>query len=91
MPFGFLRRGGKKAAGGPAAPAASAAAARRRSGVPFDGLTEEWRLVGVMEIETRMSDALNKREPVPIRDVTWVTPEQFFHESLLQVGATQLG
>ena len=26
----------------------------------------------------------------PIRDVTWVTPEQFFHESILQAGAGQL-
>lgn len=39
--------------------------------MPFDGLTEEWRLLGVMEIDGRMSDALNRREPIPIADVTW--------------------
>ncbi len=72
MPFGFLRRGGKKAAtANAAAQAPSPAVAHGRAGVPFDGLTEEWRLLGVMEIDGRMSDALNRREPIPIADVTW--------------------
>ena len=26
----------------------------------------------------------------PIRDVTWVTPEQFFHESMLEAGTSRL-
>jgi len=39
--------------------------------VPFDGLTEEWRLVGVMQIEGRLSDALNKREAIRLSDVSW--------------------
>jgi hypothetical protein len=40
-------------------------------GVPFDGLTEEWRLVGRMEIAGRLSDALNRREAIPLADVRW--------------------
>jgi len=39
--------------------------------VEFEGLTEEWRLVGWMEIPGRLSDALNKREPITIADVRW--------------------
>jgi hypothetical protein len=40
-------------------------------GVPFDGLTEEWRVVGEMHIAGRLSDALNKREAVTISNVRW--------------------
>jgi hypothetical protein len=67
VPLGFLRRGKK----GEAAKTAASEPSRTRSGVPFDGLTEEWRLVGFMNIETRLSDALNKRERLPISDVSW--------------------
>ncbi len=67
MPFNFLRR--KKAE--PATPAAAPVAARARSGTAFDGLTEEWRLLGRMQIEGRLSDALNKREAIEIADVRW--------------------
>ena len=67
MPFNFLRR--KKAE--PTAPAAAPVAARARSGTAFDGLTEEWRLLGRMQIEGRLSDALNKREAIEIADVRW--------------------
>jgi hypothetical protein len=68
----FLRR--KKA---PVAAAASVAAAPAtglralRTGVPFDGITEEWRLMGRMDVEGRLSDALNKREAITIHDVRW--------------------
>jgi hypothetical protein len=67
VPLGFLRRGkkGEQPATAPAVPS------RVRSAVPFDGLTEEWRLVGFMEIEGRLSDALNRREPIPLSDVSW--------------------
>ena len=74
MPFNFLRRKG------PAVPAAppvtdpapeAIAAARKSGGVAFDGLTEEWRLVGVMHINGRLSDALNRREAIAIADVSW--------------------
>ena len=66
MPFDFLKR--KK---GPDAAASPAAAASRDRGVPFDGLTEEWRIVGSMEVEGRLSDALNKREPIELTRVQW--------------------
>jgi len=34
-------------------------------------MTEEWRLVGRMLVDGRLSDALNKREPIAIADVQW--------------------
>jgi hypothetical protein len=68
VPLNFLRR--KKSAETSAAPAAAAPRAMR-TGVAFDGLTEEWRLVGRMEVEGRLSDALNKRESIAIHDVQW--------------------
>jgi len=69
MPFGFLRRGDKKeAASQPEGPGGLRSGAR---GLPFDGLTEEWRLVGRMEIEGRLSDVLNRREAISISDVRW--------------------
>jgi len=40
-------------------------------GIPFDGLTEEWRLVGRMEIQGRLSDVLNRRESIAITEVSW--------------------
>jgi len=42
-----------------------------RTGVAFDGVTEEWHLVGRMDIVGRLSDALNKRESLAIHDVQW--------------------
>jgi hypothetical protein len=66
VPLGFLRRGKKEE---PAKPAT--APSRVRSAVPFDGLTEEWRLVGFMDIEGRLSDALNRREAILLSDVSW--------------------
>ena len=68
MPFNFLRRK-KSAASAPAA--VSTPARAKRSGTAFDGLTEEWRLLGRMQIEGRLSDALNKREAIEIADVRW--------------------
>lgn len=68
MPFNFLRR--KKA--DTSTPAAAAAPVRAsRSGTAFDGLTEEWRLLGRMQIDGRLSDALNKREAIEIANVRW--------------------
>ena len=71
MPFDFLNR--KKAAGDAAASAATPAAGSSPAagGFPFEGLTEDWRLVGRMAIEGRLSDVLNKRDPIPIDDVMW--------------------
>jgi hypothetical protein len=69
VPLNFLRR--KKAeAPAPTAPVPSGLRASR-VGVAFDGLTEEWRLVGRMNVEGRLSDALNKRESITIHDVQW--------------------
>ncbi len=72
MPFDFLKKGKTRA---------RTARRRRRpcprsrpsraKGITFDGLTEEWRLVGAMQLEGRLSDALNKRESIPISDVSW--------------------
>ncbi len=72
MPFDFLKR--KKVDGAGKAPAAGQPAPghpRSGRGVPFDGLTEEWRIVGNMEVSGRLSDALNKRESMTISDVQW--------------------
>ncbi len=44
-------------------------------GVPFIGLTEDWRLRGRMDISGRLSDALNKREAIPITEVSWGPPD----------------
>jgi hypothetical protein len=75
MPFGFGRRNREKAAvaSNESRTADGGRSARNRSGVPFEGLTEEWRLVGHMELEGRLLDILNRREPIPIGDVTWAT------------------
>jgi hypothetical protein len=67
VPFDFLKR--KRAADdSPVNPVARADGA---DGVAFDGLTEDWRLVGRMLVDGRVSDALNRREPIPIDDVQW--------------------
>ena len=72
MPLNFLRR--KKAAE-PASDAArghamdSTPAVPGETGIAFDGVTEEWRLIGRMSVEGRLSDALNKRVAIAIRDV----------------------
>ena len=69
MPLNFLRR--KKVGSSTKAAAEAAPARAKRTGLVFDGLTEEWRLVGRMQIEGRLSDALNKREAIAISDVQW--------------------
>lgn len=78
MPFNFLKRhkpdaSGAGGAGDSVSETGSSAHAPEAvyRGVPFDGLTEEWRVVGWMDIPGRLSDALNKREPITIVDVQW--------------------
>ena len=66
MPFDFLKR--KKA---PDAAADAPPAEPLDPGIPFEGLTEDWRLIGRMLVSGRMSDALNKREPIAIAGVNW--------------------
>jgi hypothetical protein len=68
VPFDFLKRKREPDA---AAAAPTPAEAALLAGVPFDGLTEDWRLVGRMLVEGRLSDALNKRDPIAIEDVRW--------------------
>jgi hypothetical protein len=68
VPFGFRRRG----RAGAAEPGSEGVSARARTrGVVFEALTEEWRLSGVMDIDGRLTDSLNKREPIAITDVRW--------------------
>lgn len=69
MPFDFLRR--RKDADPATAGTGATAAGPRKRGVPFDGLTEEWRIVGEMLVAGRLSDAINKREAIEISDVRW--------------------
>jgi hypothetical protein len=70
VPLNFLRR--KKAPVAPVETVAAPVGLRAlRKGVPFDGITEEWRLIGRMDVEGRLSDALNKREAITIHDVRW--------------------
>lgn len=80
MPFGFLKRRrdegapslGTRGSGSSPAPGLHAGAPR---GVRFVALTEDWRLSGSMNITGRLSDALNKREALPIHDVKWGPPD----------------
>jgi len=69
VPFDFLRRR-KDETGGSGSTGDSAGQLVQR-GVPFDGMTEEWRLVGTMQVEGRLSDALNRREPITLAEVSW--------------------
>ena len=72
MPFDFLRKSkGQAPEPDPHEPPSSEIPVVRAKGIPFDGLTEEWRLVGAMQLEGRLSDALNKRETIPMSDVSW--------------------
>ena len=71
MPFSF-RRKHAPVVEEPAAPVTQTAAeARQEQGIAFDGLTEEWRLVGRMHVDGRLSDALNRRAPIAIAGVQW--------------------
>jgi hypothetical protein len=70
MPFDFLRRR-KEPPGTSAEPVAAPRPASSGHGVPFEGMTEDWRLVGRMLVDGRLSDALNRREPIALADVQW--------------------
>jgi hypothetical protein len=73
VPLGFLRR--KRSGDQPDATSEAGTSGTPETApgasVPFDGLTEEWRLIGRMHVVGRLSDALNRREAIQISDVTW--------------------
>ena len=69
MPFDFLKK--NKLPAEEPAPAASDIPVVPGKGIAFDGLTEEWRLIGAMQLQGRLSDVLNRRESIPISDVSW--------------------
>lgn len=69
MPFDFLRRKKQPASDGTIEMPTQLVG--KGPGVPFDGMTEDWRLVGRMLVNGRLSDALNKREPIALADVQW--------------------
>ena len=71
MPFDFLKKGKPAQETGADAADPSAMPVVHAKGIAFDGLTEEWRLVGAMQLEGRLSDVLNRRESIPISDVSW--------------------
>jgi hypothetical protein len=70
VPFDFLKRN-KPPAEAPAPPPTTEIPTATAKGMAFDGLTEEWRLVGAMQLDGRLSDVLNRRESIPISDVSW--------------------
>jgi hypothetical protein len=69
VPFDFLRR--KKEPSPDTTDEAPAPESGSGPGVPFEGMTEDWRLVGRMLVEGRLSDALNRREPIALDDMRW--------------------
>lgn len=72
MPFDFLKRKkGADASAVPSDPAGGGGVAGGDGGVAFEGFTEDWRLVGRMMVEGRLSDALNRREPIAITGMSW--------------------
>ncbi len=68
MPFGLFRRKPDEA---PPPPPAESTRAHVERPIPFEALTDEWRLRGSMHVEGRLSDALNRRQPITISDVLW--------------------
>lgn len=71
MPFDFLKKNKAPAEEPTPASATSDIPTVSAKGIAFDGLTEEWRLVGAMQLQGRLSDVLNRRESIPISDVSW--------------------
>lgn len=67
MPFGF----GKKSSDAAPAAAEPATGGPAPGGLRFEGLTEDWRVGGIMHVEGRLSDVLNKREAIAMSEVWW--------------------
>jgi hypothetical protein len=68
VPFDFLRRKKEPA---PSGTQGTTQPSAQGPGAGFEGMTEDWRLVGRMLVTGRLSDALNKREPIALADVQW--------------------
>jgi hypothetical protein len=68
VPFEFLRRRKEAPAPEATAPAPTMLVGH---GISFEGMTEDWRLVGRMLVSGRLSDALNRREPIDLADMQW--------------------
>lgn len=75
MPFNLFRRGASPGQpsgdGGSGAGRGDPAADDAGGEIAFDALTEEWRLRGRFAASGRLSDVLNRREAIRIRDVSW--------------------
>jgi hypothetical protein len=69
VPFDFLRR--RKEPGDTGSGELPTHPVATGPGVPFEGMTEDWRLAGRMLVPGRLSDALNKREPIALADMRW--------------------
>jgi hypothetical protein len=66
VPFGFGKKSDSAKPGGE-----TPALATPSGGLPFEGLTEDWRLGGVLHVEGRLSDVLNKREAIAMSQAWW--------------------
>jgi len=69
MPSWFGRK--KDQANESAAPEAPGGDSRAPRSVRFIGYTEDWRLEGAMQLTGRLLDTLNRRDAIPLADVTW--------------------
>ncbi len=71
MPFNLFRK--RDTAGQPAV--SQEASDPAAAGIPFEALTDDWRLVGRFAVGGRLSDVLNRREAIPLADVQWAPLE----------------
>ena len=71
MPFNLFRRGEQPSpAAQPPSPAPQPPAGTP-GGIAFEAYTEDWHLVGRITTPGRLSDILNRREPISIAGVRW--------------------
>jgi len=75
VPFGFRKRKAVKPAALELPGSMAAIRAGPVRGVSFTAITEDWRLTGRMDIQGRLSDALNRREAIAIEDCRWGPPD----------------